>query len=114
MIANTTDDLDSVRLVKSRNKLHALVREMLAGHGLEIRELEKRLVISNPRNPEMGRIYINYLTGEMSWRRPVWNYCGYLKGYAAAPEADPDTEPVADAQTIIRALCGQDDPDEAS
>jgi hypothetical protein len=114
MVANTTDDFDSVRLVKSRNKLHALVREILAGRGLEIRELEKRLVISNPRNPEMGRIYINYLTGEMSWRRPVWNYCGYLKGYAAAPEADPDTEPVADAQTIIRALCGQDDPDEAS
>jgi hypothetical protein len=106
MIAETAEDLDSVRLVKARNRLHALVRDMLAGHGLEIREREKALVISNPRDPDMGRIYINYLTGEMTWRRPVWNYCGYLKGYATAPEADPDTEPVADAQTIIRALCG--------
>jgi hypothetical protein len=105
-VTGTTAELDSIQLCKARSKLHALVREMLAGRGLEIRELETRLVISNPRNPDMGRIYINYLTGEMSWRRPVWNYCGYLKGYATAPEADPDTEPIADAQTIIRALCG--------
>jgi hypothetical protein len=109
MIAGTADDLDSVRLVRARNTLHALVRDMLTGRGLEIREREKALVISNPRNPDMGRIYINYLTGEMSWRRPVWTYCGYLKGYAQAPEADPDTEPPADAQTIIRTLCGDDE-----
>lgn len=114
MITDTADDLDSVRLVKARNTLHALVRDMLTGHRLDIRELKTNLAIGNPYNPDMGRIYINYLTGEMSWKRPVWTYCGYLKGYAAAPEADPDTEPIADAQTIVRALCGTDDPGPAS
>jgi hypothetical protein len=32
----------------------------------------------------------------MSWQRPVWTYYGHLGGYAQAPEADADTEPIAD------------------
>ncbi len=103
--------LDSFRLCWAMNALHAMMREMLAGSGLEIRQLKNELVISNPDNPDKGRIYINYITGEVSWKRPVWDYLGYLKGYAQAPEADPDTEPVADAQAIIRALCGADEAD---
>ncbi len=87
---------------------------MLAGSGLDIRDLDKELVISNPRDPDKGRIYINYTTGEVSWRRPVWDYLGYLKGYAQAIETDPDTEPVTDAQTITRALCGRSDSGQAS
>ncbi len=107
-------DLDTVRLCRAANILHALARDMLAGSGLDIRQRRHELVISNPRNPDRGRIYINYLTGEVSWQRPVWTYYGYLKGYAQAPEADSDSEPPADAQTILRALCGDDENNPAS
>jgi hypothetical protein len=106
MAAQATEELDSIRLLQARNRLLRTVRAMLASSGLHIRDRERELVISNPVDPDMGRIYINYLTGEVSWQRPLWTYFGHLKGYAQAPEADPDTEPVADAQTIIRALCG--------
>jgi hypothetical protein len=64
--------LDSFRLCRAMNALHAMMREMLAGSGLEIRQLKNELVISNPDNPDKGRIYINYITGEVSWKRPVW------------------------------------------
>jgi hypothetical protein len=107
MVTQVADELEAVRLVRAMNTLMALVRDMLAGSGLDIRFRQKELVISNPRDPDKGRIYINYLTGEVSWWRPFWDYFGYLKGYASAPEADPDTEPTADAQTIISALCGR-------
>jgi hypothetical protein len=107
MMTQVPDELETVRLVRAMNKLMTLVRDILAGSGLDIRFREKNLVISNPRDPDKGRIYINYLTGEVSWWRPVWDYFGYLKGYASAPEADPDTEPVVDAQVITRALCGR-------
>jgi hypothetical protein len=112
MVTPTPTELEAVRLCKARTTLHALVREMLTGSGLEIRDRDRKLVISNPRDPDRGRIYINYITGEVSWQRPVWTYFGHLQGYAQAPEADPDTEPVADAQAILRALCGLGDENE--
>src|ERR1700722_6118746 len=108
MMTEAPAELNSIRLCRARTTLHALVRGMLAGSGVEIREREKELVISNPRDPDKGRIYINYTTGEVSWQRPVWEYFGRLQGYSQSPEADPDTEPTADVQTIIRALCGRD------
>ncbi|HEY1916310.1 MAG TPA: hypothetical protein VGH27_12120 [Streptosporangiaceae bacterium] len=98
----TYKELDAIRLLQARNRLLRTVRAMLAGSGLDIRDREKGLVITNPADPDMGRIYINYLTGEVSWQRSLWTYFGHLKGYAQAPEADL----VADAQTIIRTLCG--------
>lgn len=100
------DELPAVRLCQARNKLMAVARTLLAGSGLEIRDLERSLVICNPRDPDRGRIYISYVTGEVSLTRTLWDYFGYLQGCASALEADPDSEPVADAQTIINALCG--------
>jgi hypothetical protein len=82
---------------------------MLAGSGLDVRDRDKYLVISKPGNSDQGRIYISYTSGEVSWQRPQWQYLGHLKGYASAADADPDTEPIADAQTIIRALSGRHD-----
>ena len=105
MAAQAPGELDAIRLLRARNRLLRTVRVMLAGSGLDIRDRDKGLVITNP-DPDMGRIYINYLTSEVSWQRPLWTYFGPLKGYAQASKADPDTDPVADAQTIIRALCG--------
>ena len=45
----------------------------------------------------------------MSLKRTIWDYLGYLQGFAITLEADPDREPVADAKTIIGALCGYGD-----
>jgi hypothetical protein len=112
MATQAPDDLGSVQALRDRNRLLSLVREMLAGHRLDIRDRDERLVITNPQDPDRGRVYINYVTGEVSWQRPVWTYFGHLQGYAQAPEADPDTEPVADAQAILRALCGLGDENE--
>ena len=106
MATQPPGDLEAVRRCRARNTLLALVRDMLVGSGLDIRDRDKYLVVSNPRDPDQGRIYVSYTTGEVSWQRPVWEYFGHLKGYATAPEADPDTEPVADGQTIILALSG--------
>jgi hypothetical protein len=103
------DELPAVRFCQARSKLRAVTRSMLAGSGLEIRDLERALVVCNPRDPDKGRIYISYATGEVSLNRTSWDYFGYLRGYARALEADPDSEPVADAQTIISALCGNGD-----
>jgi hypothetical protein len=114
MVTPTPTELEAVRLCKARTTLHALVREMLTGSGLEIRDRDRKLVISNPRDPDRGRIYINYITGEVSWQRPVWVYCGHLKGYDQPPEADPDSEPIADARTIFCALGGRGADDEDS
>src|ERR1700683_2792026 len=72
MVTPTPTELEAVRLCKTKTTLHALVREMLTGSGLEIRDRDRKLVISNPRDPDRGRIYINYITGEVSWQRPVW------------------------------------------
>jgi hypothetical protein len=105
-MTQASDELPAVQLCQARNKLGAMARRMLAGSGLEIRDLERGLAISNPRDPDRGRIYISYVTGEVSLSRPSWDYFGYLQGYASALEADPDSEPVADAQAIIDALCG--------
>jgi hypothetical protein len=106
-------DLDTVRLCRAANILHALARTCSPALAWTYASGNTNSS-SATRNPDRGRIYINYLTGEVSWQRPVWTYYGYLKGYAQAPEADPDSEPPADAQTILRALCGDDENNPAS
>ena len=108
-MTQTSDELLTVRLCQARARLWATMRDRLAGFGLEIRERERELVISNPRDPDKGRIHINFATGEVSLKRTIWDYLGYLQGFAITLEADPDREPVADAKTIIGALCGYGD-----
>jgi hypothetical protein len=77
------------------------VRDRLKGKGLDIRELDRELVISVPGQPEKGRIYINLTTGEVSHRRVLWDYLGLLEGHGN--DRDPD-EPGIDADTIIHTL----------
>jgi hypothetical protein len=88
-----------------------MTRSRLAGSGLRIRDRERDLVIINPLDPEKGRIHITYATGEVSLCRTLWDYFGYLQGYAGAPEINPDSELVTDVQAIISALCGDEGPD---
>jgi hypothetical protein len=100
-------EADVLQPVRARNLLIRRVRELLKGSGLDIRELANELVISHPGHPEQGRIYITYATGEVSHKRTVWDYLGYLDGYRAS---DPRAEPEVGAEAIIGVLTkGQGD-----
>ena len=97
-----------VELCRARGVLRQRVQALLRGSGLEIRELTSYLAISNPVDPEKGRIHINYVTGEASLKRITWDYLGPLQGYE--PDDDPDREPAADATKIITTLTGSPVP----
>jgi hypothetical protein len=89
----------------ARSALRARVDELLRGSGLEVRELADQLVISDPRHPDSGRIYIRYASGDVSYRRVIWDYFGSLDGYELRDQ--PDHEPGVDAAKIIGTLAGQ-------
>jgi hypothetical protein len=100
------DELTWIQICRARSHLHRAVATLLRGTGLEIRELANHLVIYNPRDPEKGRIYITYTTGEVSHRLVTWDYLGTLH----TTEPDPDREPSVDTAQIIATLTGQPPP----
>jgi hypothetical protein len=73
----------------------------LKGTGLEIRELARELVISNPGHPGQGRIYVTYATGEVSHRRVVWDYLGCIDGHG---NDDEKAELSVNAEKFISVL----------
>jgi hypothetical protein len=77
-----------------------MVRDRLKDSGLQTRERDTELVISNPGNPDKGSVHINFATGEASHRRTLWDYLGYLPGYGSG---DPD-EAGVDTDAIIATL----------
>jgi hypothetical protein len=93
---------DDPRLQRILEKIAAqrTVATMLAGTEFRVRALKHHLVISNPEQPENGQIRIQYATGDVSWKREVWTYCGLLEGYESN---DPDDQTV-DAARIIGTL----------
>ncbi|HEX4101803.1 MAG TPA: hypothetical protein VHY21_14900 [Pseudonocardiaceae bacterium] len=102
------DELTWIQICRVRSHLHRAVAALLRGSGLEIRELANHLVIFNPKDPEKGRIYITYTTGEASRRLVTWDYLGPL--HTTDPDPDPDPEPAIDAAQIIAILTGQPPP----
>ncbi len=98
---------DALQALRARNNLVQAVRALLKGTGLEIRERERELVIRNPRDPDKGRVYITYATGEISLLRTVADYWGYLDGHGRPLWADPETEPGIEAGQIIGTLGGR-------
>jgi hypothetical protein len=106
-MTQTTDEAGAFQALRARNEPVRAVRSLLKGAGLEIREREKELVISNPGDPEMRRIYITYATGEVSLRQVLWDYWGYLDGYGRALWADPENEPGVEVDRTISTLGGR-------
>lgn len=100
-------ELTAIQLCHTRSRLRRMVGDLLAGSGLEIRELERELVISNPRDPQKGRVCITYASGEVSLRLTIWDYWGYLGGYGRPLWADPESEPGIEASRIIASLGGR-------
>jgi hypothetical protein len=103
----TSSDTDPFAAIRARNQLVRSVRDQLKGKGLDIRELDKELVISFPGHPENGRLYLNLATGEVSHRRTIWEYLGYFDGHGQDIDSE---EPTVDVQTIVHTLTEPDSP----
>jgi hypothetical protein len=104
MAQMTADVGDALQSHRARNMLIRTVKARLRGSGLDTRELVNELVISNPGRPEKGRVYITYAGAEVSLRRPIWVYLGYLEGHDSD---DHDPELRVDADKIIGTLGGR-------
>jgi hypothetical protein len=102
------DEPTGIQKLQARTALRKKLETLLRGSGLEIRELASNLAICNPGDPDKGRIYVGYVSGDVSHKRTLWSYLGPLQGYE--PSDDPDREPAVDAATIITTLTGQDHP----
>jgi hypothetical protein len=102
------DELTEIQICRARGDLRQTVNALLQGSGLQIRELANALTVSNPRDPDKGRIHIAYVTGDVSLRRVTWDYFGLLEGYESG--GDPDHEPGVGAAKIITALTEQAPP----
>jgi hypothetical protein len=78
-----------------------MVTVMLDGSGLTVRALKNGLVITNPRDRGMGRIYVEYATGHVTWERTVQDHCGLLQGFT---DSGDDDGPFVGADRILAAL----------
>lgn len=108
-MTQATAEFNPVRLLRLRNALREQVNSVVAGSGLEVRELDRKLVIFNPRDLEKGRVYISYETVEVTRRRVTWDYLGCLDGHPGTaphsdPRNDPDRDPDGDLIVHLRAI----------
>ncbi|MGH3157986.1 MAG: hypothetical protein ACRDNF_15610 [Streptosporangiaceae bacterium] len=104
-MTHPADDPDPIKALRARNRLARTVRAALKGSGLDIRDNDNQLIITNPGHPGHGRIYITYARGDVSHGRTIWTYLGHLDRPGSNPTPD---EPPIDTDTIIRKLTGQD------
>jgi hypothetical protein len=98
MIAPDESSGAGLRLARDRYEARRRVAAMLRGSGLRIRELKRELVISNPGEPDRGRIHMEYPGGDMSLVQTAWSYLGRLQGY------QDEDEPGLGAAEILAAL----------
>jgi hypothetical protein len=87
----------------ARNRTRHAVAELLAGSGLQVRELAHELVITNPVDPERGQIRVEYADGHVSWERVTWTYWGTLEGFADVGEDMISGQRIVDALDPRRA-----------
>jgi hypothetical protein len=92
----------ALQRIIDKNAARRIVTAMLDGSGLKIRALKNEFVITNPRAPEKGEIRIEYASGDVSWKRTVWDHWGPLQGYQ---DEDNDDASFTGAGKILSALC---------
>ena len=101
-MTQTTGESDIFARFRARNELVRKLKEQFRDQGLDIRERDNEVVISSPGNPENGSVHFTLATGEVSHRRTLWDYLGYLPGYGSG---DPD-EPAVDTDAIAAIFTG--------
>jgi hypothetical protein len=98
-------DSSTIQALRARNTLVRDIKTGLKGSGLDIRERDTRLVITDPGHPEHGRIHVTYATGDVTHQRTTWEYLGQIDGHSPDP-TDPDAEPPVTPHKIIKMLTG--------
>ena len=85
-MSSAHDETGSASLHRTidKSQTRRMVAAMVTGSGLRIRALKHDLVITNPDDPERGRIYVEYANGYVTWERMVYEYWGPLQGYTGA------------------------------
>jgi hypothetical protein len=108
MTTNTSKPSPRLERMMDKNALQRMVIGMLDGSGLTVRALKYRLVITNPRDRDKGRIYIEFKTGHVTWERNIQDHWGLLQGYEEDSEdSNSDGEHSVDAKKILGTLCGK-------
>jgi hypothetical protein len=92
---------DVVRRTKDNLEVRRKVRAMVDGFGLQVQELKAESVISNPMEPELGRIRVEYSDRFVSLEKISWEFLGNLEGYE--DEEDAAGSGIG-ASEILRAL----------
>jgi hypothetical protein len=92
-------DTPALRLLHSRLAVQRKVAAMVKGAGLRVRECKYELVITNPMEPERGRIRVEYGDGFASLEKTSRDCLGHLEGFE-----DEDDGPGVGADQILRAL----------
>jgi hypothetical protein len=103
-VTQTRDEPDIFARFRARNELVRKLKEQFRDRGLDVRERDNEVVISSPGHAENGSVHFTLATGEVSHRRTLWDYLGYLPGYGSG---DPD-EPAADTDAIAAIFTGSD------
>lgn len=77
------------------------VAALLAGSPLHVQELANELVITNPLDPERGKVHVAHADGYVSLERVTWQHWGHLEGY---PDEYHETGQAIGADKIIATL----------
>lgn len=83
-------------------QIRDIVTALLHGSGLHVEVRRREIIVTNPRDPEMGQIVITLDEGYVSWERTQTAYWGTLEGIGTSPDARP--VPVS---KIIEVLTGR-------
>jgi hypothetical protein len=81
---------------RRRDRVRRAVARLVDGTELQMQELKNGIVITNPGDPEKGRLHVALDDGYACWERVVWEYWGKIEGLeapAGAPrwrESDED------------------------
>jgi hypothetical protein len=86
---------------RARNELVRTLKKWFGGQGLDVREYDDKVVISRPKHPENGSLHVTLATGEVSHRRVLWDYLGYLPGYGSGHPDEPGVDVSAVTAILI-------------
>jgi hypothetical protein len=85
---------------QSPEQIRATAVALLDGSGLHVEQRRRELIVTNPRDPEMGQVCITLDDGYVTWERTRTSYWGHLEGVT---RHDQDT-PTVPVSQIIQAL----------
>ena len=85
------------------DQIRATAAALLDGTGLHIEQRRLEIIVTNPADPERGRVCITLDDAYVTWERTETDYWGHLEGITSR---DQDTRTVP-ASKIIDKLTGR-------